>query len=257
MINQTGFLKFSFVTVTLNSVDTLEDTMQSVLNQSYDNIEYIVIDGGSIDGTVDMIKMYVPLFGGRMKWISEPDKGLYDAMNKGFLSATGDVVAVMNSDDLFVDNLAVEKVANSFYCHNDIDGVYADLYYVLRKNVFKIVRHWISGKQRSFRYGWHPAHPTFYVRREVYQKYGMFDLEFKFAADFELMLRLIEKYHIKLLYLPEPLVRMRLGGTTNKKITNIKKGNVECIKAFKKNGIKVSRLYPLFRLLPKLKQYFQ
>ena len=130
------------------------------------------------------------------------------------------------------------------------------LYYVAQTDTSKIIRHWISGKQRPFKYGWHPAHPTFYVKREVYQKYGLFDLDFKFAADFELMLRLIEKEHIKLVYLPEPLVRMRLGGTTSKNFTNIKKGNIECIRAFKRNGIKMSFLYPLYRLLPKLKQYF-
>lgn len=131
MINCIENLKFSFVAATLNSVDTLEDTIKSVLNQSYYNIEYIIIDGGSID----MVKVYAPLFKERMKWISEPDMVLYDAMNKGFLRATGDVIAVMNSDDLFVDNFAVEKVANCFCCHKEIDGLYADLYYVSRKNV--------------------------------------------------------------------------------------------------------------------------
>ena len=171
--------------------------------------------------------------------------------------ATGDVIGIINSDDLLADPTAVEKVMAAFKEHPDADAVYADLFYVAQNDTNKLVRHWISGKQRPFRYGWHPAHPTFYVKREIYQKYGLFDLDFKFAADFELMLRLIEKEHIKLFYLPEPLVRMRLGGTTSKNLTNIKKGNIECIKAFKKNGIKVSRLYPLFRLLPKLKQYFQ
>lgn len=212
-------MKFSFVTATLNSEATLEDTIKSVLNQSYNNIEYIVIDGGSIDGTVDIIKKYMPLFEGRMKWISEADNGLYDAMNKGFRLAVGDVIAVMNSDDLFVNSTAVERVADCFKTHEEYDGVYADLYYVSRTKISKIVRHWISGKQRPFRYGWHPAHPTFYVKREIYQKYGLFDLGFKFAADFELMLRLVEKEHIKLFYLPEPLVRMRLGGTTSKNLT--------------------------------------
>lgn len=247
----------SLITVTFNSAATLRDTLQSVLAQSYSNIEYIIVDGASKDGTVDIIKEYEPKFNGRMRWISEPDKGLYDAMNKGFRMATGDVVGIINSDDLLAEPDAVEKVMRCFDENPDIDAVYANLYYVAQNDTSKIVRHWISGKQRSFRYGWHPAHPTFYVKREVYQQYGLFDLEFKFAADFELMLRLIEKENIKLFYLPEPLVRMRLGGTTSKNLTNIKKGNIECIKAFRKNGLKVSRLYPLFRLLPKLRQYFQ
>lgn len=247
----------SLITVTFNSAATLRDTIKSVLTQSYPNIEYILVDGVSKDGTVDIIKEYEPKFNGRMRWISEPDKGLYDAMNKGFRMATGDVIGIINSDDLLAEPDAVEKVMRCFDENPDVDAVYANLYYVAQNDTSKIVRHWISGKQRPFRYGWHPAHPTFYVKREVYQRYGLFDLEFKFAADFELMLRLIEKEHIKLFYLPEPLVRMRLGGTTSKNLTNIKKGNIECIKAFRKNGLKVSRLYPLFRLLPKLRQYFQ
>lgn len=250
-------MKISLITVTFNSAVTLRDTLQSVLAQSYPNIEYILVDGASKDNTVDIIKEYEPQFNGRMRWISEKDKGLYDAMNKGFRMATGDVIGIINSDDLLAEPNAVEKVMRCFDEKPEADAVYADLYYVAQNDTSKIVRHWISGKQRPFRYGWHPAHPTFYVKREVYRKYGLFDLEFKFAADFELMLRLIEKHHIKLFYLPEPLVRMRLGGTTSKNLTNIRKGNVECIKAFKKNGIKVSCLYPLFRLLPKLKQYFQ
>lgn len=250
-------MKISLITVTFNSESTLRDTLQSVLTQSYSNIEYIIVDGASKDGTVDIIKEYEPQFNGRMRWISEPDKGLYDAMNKGFRMATGDVIGIINSDDLLAEPDAVEKVMRCFDENPDVDAVYANLYYVAQNDTSKIVRHWISGKQRPFRYGWHPAHPTFYVKRKVYQQYGLFDLEFKFAADFELMLRLIEKEHIKLFYLPEPLVRMRLGGTTSKNLTNIKKGNIECIKAFRKNGLKVSRLYPLFRLLPKLRQYFQ
>lgn len=250
-------MKFSIVTVTYNSDKTLRDTIQSVLSQTYPSIEYIIVDGLSTDNTVAIIKEYEVLFDGKMRWISEKDKGLYDAMNKGFRMATGDVIGIINSDDLLAEPTAIEKVMTAFEVHPDADAVYANLYYVAQDDTSKIVRHWISGKQRPFRYGWHPAHPTFYVKREVYQKYGLFDLEFKFAADFELMLRLIEKEHIKLFYLPEPLVRMRLGGTTSKNLTNIKKGNIECIKAFEKNGIKVSRLYPLYRLLPKLKQYFQ
>lgn len=250
-------MKFSFITVTFNSSATLRDTIQSVLSQTYPDIEYIIVDGCSQDKTVDIIKEYEPLFDGRLKWISEKDQGLYDAMNKGFQMATGDMVGIINSDDLLAEATAIEKVIDCFEGHKDIDCVYADLYYVSQYDTSKIVRHWITGKQRSFSKGWHPAHPTFYVKREIYSKYGLFDLDFKFAADFELMLRLVEKEHIRLFYLPEPLVRMRLGGTTGKNLTNIRKGNIECLNAFRKNGIPVSVLYPFYRLLPKLKQYFQ
>lgn len=250
-------MKISLVTVTFNSYRTLRDTIQSVLSQTYPDIEYIIVDGCSQDKTVDIIKEYEPLFDGRLKWISEKDQGLYDAMNKGFQMATGDMVGIINSDDLLAEATAIEKVIDCFEGHKDIDCVYADLYYVSQYDTSKIVRHWITGKQRSFSKGWHPAHPTFYVKREIYSKYGLFDLDFKFAADFELMLRLVEKEHIRLFYLPEPLVRMRLGGTTSKNLTNIRKGNIECLNAFRKNGIPVSVLYPFYRLLPKLKQYFQ
>ena len=245
--------KISIVTVTYNCVNDVERTVKSVINQDYADKEYIIIDGNSQDGTKELLDQYKSNFN---YFISEPDKGIYDAMNKGFHMATGDVVGIINSDDLLAEPTAIEKVMKTFEEHPEADAVYADLYYVAQNDTSKIVRHWISGKQRRFKYGWHPAHPTFYVKREIYQKYGLFDLDFKFAADFELMLRLIEKEHIKLVYLPEPLVRMRLGGTTSKNLTNIRKGNIECIKAFKKNGIEVSCLYPLFRLLPKLKQYF-
>ena len=241
----------------ISSGGTLRDTIQSVLSQTYYDIEYIIVDGHSQDNTVDIIKEYEPLFDGRLKWISEKDQGLYDAMNKGFQMATGDMVGIINSDDLLAEATAIEKVIDCFEGHKDIDCVYADLYYVSQYDTSKIVRHWITGKQRSFSKGWHPAHPTFYVKREIYSKYGLFDLDFKFAADFELMLRLVEKEHIRLFYLPEPLVRMRLGGTTSKNLTNIRKGNIECLNAFRKNGIPVSVLYPFYRLLPKLKQYFQ
>lgn len=249
-------MKISIITVTYNSAATLRDAMDSVLAQTYPNIEYIVVDGASKDGTVDIIREYEPRFVGRMRWVSEKDKGLYDAMNKGFRMATGDVVGIINSDDLLAESTAIEKVMHCFEQHRDADVVYADLYYVSQHDTSQIVRHWISGKQRPFRYGWHPAHPTFYAKREVYEKYGAFDLNFKLAADFELMLRLVEKHHIKLYYLKEPLVRMRLGGATSKNLTNIFKGNKECIRAFKKNDLPVSFLYPFYRLLPKLRQFF-
>ena len=196
--------KLTLVTVTFNSRHTLYDTINSVLQQTYPYIEYIIIDGASTDNTVGVIKQYEHDFNERLRWISEKDDGLYDAMNKGFSMATGDVIGIINSDDVLADPAAIEKVVKCFERDETIDAVYADLYYVAQNDISKIVRHWVSGEQRSFAKGWHPAHPTFYVKKEIYHKYGTFDLDFKFAADFELMLRLIEKYHIKLHYLPEP-----------------------------------------------------
>lgn len=156
-------MSFSLVTVTYNSAQTLRDTITSVLSQTHQAIEYIIIDGFSKDNTVAIIKEYEPLFNGRLKWISEKDNGLYDAMNKGFQMATGDVIGIINSDDLISDPNAIEKVIKCFEADTSIDAVYADLYYVAQNDISKIVRYWKSGGQRPFCKGWHPAHPTFYV----------------------------------------------------------------------------------------------
>jgi len=249
-------MKISIITVAYNSEKTLCDTINSVLSQTYTDIEYIIVDGLSHDRTVDIIKSYEHFFNGRLKWIAEKDGGLYDAMNKGIQMATGEVVGIINSDDLLVDSDVIQKIMSAFYSH-DIDCVYADLYYVSQNDTSKIIRHWISGKQKRFSRGWHPAHPTFYVKKNVYDNCGLFNLKYKLAADFELMLRYIEKYKISMYYLPEPLVRMRLGGATSKNLQNIIKGNIECYCAFKENLIPVSILYPFYRIFPKLKQFVQ
>ncbi|MEZ7913422.1 glycosyltransferase family 2 protein [Macellibacteroides fermentans] len=250
------FPLFSLITVSYNSSKTISDTIQSVLNQTYNDIEYIIVDGNSNDNTIDIIKEFEPKFNGRMHWVSEPDKGLYDAMNKGLKMATGDIVGIINSDDLFCDSEAVLKVVNLFKSNRALDGVYADLYYVAQDDTQKIIRKWVTGSQKPFSTGWHPAHPTLYLRSSVYSKYGLFDLNFRLAADFEIMLRFLDNYKIKVAYLPESFVKMRLGGETNKSIQNIYNQNVECVKSFEKNKIEVNKLlYPLKRLIPKLLQY--
>jgi glycosyltransferase involved in cell wall biosynthesis len=227
-----------------------------VLNQTYQNIEYIIVDGLSRDTTVDIIQKYESSFNGRMNWISEPDNGLYDAMNKGIRMAKGDVIGIINSDDLFCDKHAIEKVMQIFAENESLDSVYADLFYVAQNETSKIARRWITGRQKQFKYGWHPAHPTLYIKKEVYNKYGLFNLDFKLAADFEIMLRFLEKYEISTSYIQEAFVKMRLGGETNKSLKNIYTQNVECIRAFRINGLKVnSLLYPFFRILPKLLQF--
>lgn len=249
-------MKISLITVSYNSERTIKDTIESVLLQTYQDIEYIIVDGNSNDNTVAIISEYESKFQGRMSWISEEDKGLYDAMNKGIGIATGDIVGIINSDDLFCDHEAVEKVMNLFEKYPLIDSVYADLYYVSQYNTRKIIRKWRTGKQKPFKYGWHPAHPTLYIKRDFYLKYGLFNLDFKLAADFEIMLRFIEKNHMSLIYLNESLMKMRLGGETNKSVKNIVAQNIECIKAFEINKIKVNKfLYPLFRFIPKILQF--
>lgn len=249
-------MKISIITVAYNSGSTIKDTLESVLVQTYQNIEYIIVDGLSKDSTIEIVKEYELKFNGRMKWVSESDKGLYDAMNKGIEMCTGDVIGLINSDDLFCDNQAIEKVMNVFEMNPTLDSVYADLFYVSQDNTDNIVRKWVTGEQKKFKYGWHPAHPTIYIKKEVYNKYGLFNLDFKLAADFEIMLRFLEKHKISTYYLKEAFVKMRLGGATNQSLKNIYNQNVECIKAFKMNGLKVNAvLYPFFRIVPKFFQF--
>lgn len=246
-------MKISIVTATYNSASTIAGCITSVQNQTYPDIEHIIIDGSSTDNSLELVRNTPNRI---TKIISEPDKGIYDAMNKGIKLATGDIIGILNSDDFYCDNFVLEKVESAFRM-TGVDCVHADLYYVKQNDTNQIVRHWktcdfIPG---AFQRGWHPAHPTFFVRREVFEKYGLFNLGFKLAADFELMLRFLERYKITSAYLPEPIVRMRLGGATSKNLRNVIRQNIECYKAFGANGIKVSPLYPMYRLLPKLKQF--
>ena len=239
----------SIITIAFNSAQTIRDTITSVLSQSYSNIEYIIIDGASNDATVQIVREYEPLFNGRLKWVSEPDEGLYDAMNKGVKMATGDVIGILNSDDLLYDSNVLRDIALAF--DENTDALFGNLYFVKSDDVHCIVRAWKGSTYSSFKKGWHPAHPTFYVRREVYEKYGVFDTSFDVSADFELMLRFIEKNRIRTKYLDRYMVKMRMGGESTRNIANIVKGNRNIIRAFRKNDIQVSWVYPVYRLFPK------
>lgn len=250
-------MKISIITATYNSDKTVRDTIESVLRQTYKDIEYIIKDGGSKDDTLAICQEYEPKFDGKMRIISSKDKGIYDAMNQGFQAAIGDILCLINSDDLFARPDTIEMMVNAFEEHRDVDCVYADLCYVSADNINNIVRVWKTGEQRPFRKGWLPAHPTFYVKRDVYDKYGYFNLEYPLAADFELMLRFVEKHHIKLHYLPEHLVKMRLGGATSKNLKNIIQQNKECMRAFKENDLPVGPFYVVRRMIPKIKQFFR
>lgn len=245
----------SIVTGTYNSSKFIGDCVKSINYQTYKNIEHIIIDGDSNDNTVSIIE-HMP---NRVsKLISEKDDGIYDAMNKGLKLADGAILGILNSDDFYYSNEIIQSVVKAFEDPN-IDCVYGDLVYVEQLNPDKIVRNWVTGpyKENAFTKGWHPAHPSFFVRNSVYKKYGYFNLKFELAADFEIMLRILEKNELKGKYLPIPMVRMRLGGASNKSLKNTLKGNKECIDAFKANDIEVSKLYPFYRLLPKLKQYLK
>jgi len=246
--------KVSIVTGTYNSAEFIKDCVTSINDQDYKNIEHIIIDGASKDDTVKIIEQTPNRV---EKIISEPDNGIYNAMNKGIALATGDIVGILNSDDFYNSDNIISKVVNLFK-DEGVDCVFGNLYYVQQDNPDIIKRKWVTGpynKKKGFKNGWHPAHPTFFVKKKLYDTHGAFDESFKIAADFELMLRFIQKHQIKSAYLNEPMVRMRLGGESNKSLSNMYKGNKDCIKAFQKNGLSVSGLYPIKRLVPKLKQF--
>jgi glycosyltransferase involved in cell wall biosynthesis len=246
-------MKISIITVVLNNVETINDAIRSVLEQTYKDIEYIVIDGDSNDGTIDAIKSY----GSKIdKFVSEKDNGLYDAMNKGIGMASGDVIGILNSDDVYFDNDVIKNIINVINTYK-VDSVYGDLYYVKKNNLQSILRYWKSSdfKKGAFAKGWHPPHPSFFVKRNVYTKYGLFNLNMNVAADFELMLRFLEKHEISSTYLPKVIVRMRMGGASNNNLKNILAGQQAILKSFDHNKIKVNKfMYFIYRYFPKIIQ---
>ena len=244
----------SIITPTYNSEDTLRDTIESVLSQEGVALEYIIVDGGSTDGTLDIIRSY----GGRIaRVVSEPDQGLYDAMNKGIRLAMGTIVGILNSDDVYTsrDVLAsVEAILEQEHC----DSVYADLDYVKRYRTNYIVRRWRSGIMSSaaIRWGWMPPHPTFFVRRHIYQQYGMYCPELRFSGDYELMLRFLYKYKISTCYLRRTIVNMRTGGLSNKSWKNRLRANREDRMAWRMNGLNPGIFTIVCKPLRKLGQFF-
>lgn len=230
-------MKISLITTTYNSAATLQHTFDSVLAQSYKDIEYWVIDGGSKDGTVDLIREYESKFCGKMRWLSETDRGLYDAMNKGILHATGDIVGILNSDDFFTSDTVLQSVVEGF--SDDIDAVYGDIHFVRPGNLDKCVRYYSSRNFRpwALRFGYMPAHPSFYARRELFEKYGVYSLNYRLAADYEMMVRLFRKAKIRYKYLPVDMVTMRTGGVSTRSIKNRLQLTVEDAKACRENGM--------------------
>lgn len=237
-------MKISIITVVYNNEATIQQAIESVLNQSYPNVEYVIIDGNSRDNTVSIIEAYKNRLG---YFISEPDKGLYDAMNKGIQAATGDVIGILNSDDLYQDNTVLSDIVHQFSSDPELDIVYGNLVYVKKDAVNQVVRNWKSKDYyaKFFDDGNVPPHPSLFLKREVYQKVGFFDLEFKLAADYEFMFRVFKKYHFKSKYINRLIVKMRLGGETNKSIQNIINQNKEILRVWKQNG-----LNPPLRLMP-------
>jgi glycosyltransferase involved in cell wall biosynthesis len=246
-------VKISVITVVYNGAATVEDTILSVAAQTYPDVEHIVIDGGSTDGTVPIIEKHRDKLA---RVVSEPDQGIYDAMNKGIACATGDVVGTLNSDDVYADDRVLATVAEAF-ADPELDACYGDLVYVDRERTDRVVRYWTSRPYVPglFERGWMPAHPTFYVRRRVYERYGSFDLEYKIQSDFELTMRLLRVHRIRSRYIPRIMVRMRMGGTTNKKLSNIVKGNLESYRACRKHGIAVTPLFFVKKIVSRLPQF--
>jgi glycosyltransferase involved in cell wall biosynthesis len=229
-------MNISIITVSLNSAATIEATLLSVSGQTHRDIEHIIVDGGSTDGTLEIVNRHRSNFS---HVISEPDHGLYDAMNKGIGLASGDVIGLINSDDLYADNRVLQRVSDFFSANPDIDACYGDLCYVKYDEPTKIVRYWRSNPYQSglFRKGWVPPHPTLYVRREIFQRCGAFDLSYRIAADFEFMLRLFVTHQIKTAYLPHIMIMMRLGGTTNRSYKNIVLQNLEIRRALRSHKV--------------------
>lgn len=245
-------MKITIITACYNSAATIRDTLQCVQSQDYDNIEHIVVDGGSKDNTVTTARQFPHV----SKIISEKDEGIYDAMNKGISVATGDIIGILNSDDIYTNNEVIGKVMREFE-NDDIDAVYADLQYVKYEDTEKVTRTWHSGKfsKRKFYFGWMPPHPTFFVRKSVYEKLGNFNCTLRSAADYEFMLRVLLKNSYTTRYIPEVLVKMRTGGMSNATLLHRLRANREDREAWRINNIKPYFFTLTFKPLRKVLQF--
>lgn len=228
-------LKISVITVVFNRCDTIEDALRSVASQSYGDVEHIVVDGGSSDGTMDVLNA------SRDKidvLLSEPDRGIYDALNKGISLATGDVVGFLHADDVFADAGVLSRIAGAF-ANEAVGATYGDLVYVHAGDMARVIRHWSAGhfSKPKLTWGWMPPHPTFYVRRSIYAEFGGFDLRYRIAADYDTMLRFLGRGEVQTAYIPEVLVKMRLGGVSNRSLANILQKSREDYLALRRNGV--------------------
>lgn len=249
-------MKVSIITVVYNSAKTLEDTMKSVLTQTYPDIEYIVVDGASEDSSVDLIRRYEPMFQGRMKWISEKDDGIYDAMNKGIRMATGDVVGILNSDDYFTADDVIERMVTAFD-DDTLDAVYGDIHFIRDGEPDKCVRYYSSKRfsPKWLRFGFMPAHPSFYCRRKVYEKAGLYKTDYAIGSDYEMMVRLFLVNIIKAKYLPLDFVTMRTGGTSTRNMKSRLQLIRDDVRGCRENGIYTNRLMISTKFLYKIFEF--
>jgi glycosyltransferase len=246
-------MKISIVTPTYNSAKTLARTIESVIAQAYSDLEYIVIDGASTDNTKEIVADYQDKL--NIKFVSEPDKGIYDAMNKGIKLATGDIIGILNSDD-FYDNSGVLNNVNKTFEDKKNDAVYGDIKY-FSEDTGKVSRYWEAGeyKENKLNNGWTVPHPALFVRKTVYNNCGLFNTDLKLAADYEFILRLLKIYKINIKYLPETFVRMYSGGASGNSLKQRIKGWQELKMAWEMNGLKLPRLFILRRVTSKLRQF--
>jgi glycosyltransferase involved in cell wall biosynthesis len=246
-------MKVSIITVTRNSEKFLGECINSIENQRYKNIEYIVVDGKSTDGTLDIIKKHEDTI---TKWISESDKGMYDALNKGMKMATGDIIGILHSDDVFDNDWVLEDIVNTFKTH-ETDAVFGDLQYVDRDNLSIVRRTWRgkSYKRERFLYGWMPAHPTFYIKRSAVEAHGGYESHYYTAADYEFMARYLYKHKISAVYMPDLVVKMRMGGASNINLKQRIRANRRDYLAMKTNNIPFALVVSILKPLLKLHQF--
>lgn len=248
-------MKISIITAVFNAAGTIEDTLLSVARQTYPDVEHIVVDGRSTDATLEIVKRHQAKLA---KVVSEPDNGVYDAMNKGLALASGEVVGFLNADDVYMHPEVLAKVA-AIMADPAVDGCYADLVYVDRERTSRVVRHWTSRDYVPglFEKGWMPAHPTFFVRKSVYEKLGGFNLRYRMQADFDLALRFMSIHGIQTRYVPEVWVRMRMGGMSNNSVRNMVRGNIEAYAACRTNGLNVPPWFILTKVLSRVPQFIR
>ncbi len=246
-------LRISIITATYNSASTIAETIQSVLSQTYEEIEYIVVDGLSKDTTIDIVRSYESRFQGRMQWVSEKDCGMYDAMNKGIRMATGDVIGILNSDDFFTSDDIIARMATAFE-DSAIDAVYGDIHFIRNGEPDKCVRYY-SSKRFSpgwLRFGFMPAHPSFYARREVFERAGLYKIDYKIGSDYEMMVRLFCKHKIHAKYMPMDFVTMRLGGLSTRSVGSRLQLIKDDVRGCRENGIYTNALMISVKFLFKI-----
>ena len=244
--------KISVITVVHNGAATVEDTIRSVASQDYPRIEHIVIDGASTDGTLDIVRRHRDKIAA---FQSEPDRGMYDAMNKGLALATGEIVGFLNADDVYADPRVLREIADTLRA-SEMDACYGDLVYVRRIDASKVVRYWKSQPYRDglFEAGWMPAHPTFYAKRWIYDKFGGYDLVYRRQSDFELTMRFLAVHHVRSVYIPRVLVRMRSGGAS-RELWHILEGNLEAYRACRKHKLPVTPFFIVRKILSRVPQF--